>query len=165
MVALSCGYEKLLWKSKSHVCNLKHQSLHQLQYSCFHGQVQWQPYQHFLLNLFPCILKVGPKRPIASEFPLTWSFIRKKVHHKCSWQFQQGMGVLSATKSHFHPRLHKPISKVLPMYRYITVATIYVSGKIFPKQYHALDTVFTDTKNSNILCKCNYDSQRSQVFT
>ena len=31
--------------------------------------------------------KVGPRRPIASEFPLTWSFIRKKLHHKCSWHF------------------------------------------------------------------------------
>ena len=61
MVALSCGYEKLLWKSKSHVCNLKHQSLHHLQYSCFYGQIQWQPYKHFLLNLFPYILKSWAK--------------------------------------------------------------------------------------------------------
>ena len=61
MVTLSCGYKKLLWKSKSHVCNLKHQSLHHLQYSCFYGQIQWQPYKHFLLNLFPYILKSWAK--------------------------------------------------------------------------------------------------------
>ena len=74
------------------------------------------------------------------------------------------MGVLSTTMSHFHPRLHKPILKVLPVYKFKIVATMYFSEKNFSKQYHALDTVFTDTKNSNILCKCNYDSQRSQVF-
>ena len=61
MVPLSWGYVKLLWKSKSHVCNLKHQSLHHLQYSCFYGQIQWQPYKHFLLNLFPYILKSWAK--------------------------------------------------------------------------------------------------------
>ena len=61
--------------------------------------------------------KVGPRRPIVSEFPLTWSFISKKRHHKCC--------------RHFHPRLHKPILKVLLMYRYIVVATIYFSGRKF----------------------------------
>ena len=61
MGALSCGYQKLLWKSKSHVINLKHWSLHRLQYSWFYGQMQWQPYKHFLLNLFPYILKSWAK--------------------------------------------------------------------------------------------------------
>ena len=51
------------------------------------------------------------------------------------------MGGLSGTKPHFHPRLHKPVSKVLPMYRYIAAA-IYFSGKNFSKQYHGLKTVF-----------------------
>ena len=59
--------------------------------------------------------------------------------------------MLSAIKPHFHSRLQKPISKVLLMYRYIIVATIYFSGKNFPKQnHHALDAVFTDDKNTNI---------------
>ena len=102
----------------------------------------------------------------------------------------------------FIPDYIKPISKVLPMYRYIPVDTrrklnvhrtfrrrpgpllndlstfnlrpvsmgiivaiIYFSWKISPKQYHALDTIFTDAKTSNIFYKCNYDSQRFQVFT
>ena len=49
--------------------------------------------------------KAGSRRPIASEFPLTWSFIRKKLHH---------MRVLSTTKPHLHHRLHTSISKVVP---------------------------------------------------
>ena len=61
MGVLPCGYQKLLWKSKNHVINLKHWSLHHLQYSCFYGQMQWQPYKHFLLNLFPYILKSWAK--------------------------------------------------------------------------------------------------------
>ena len=61
MGVLPCGYQKLLWKSKNHVINLKHWSLHHLQYSCFYGQIQWQPYKHFLLNLFPYILKSWAK--------------------------------------------------------------------------------------------------------
>ena len=39
------------------------------------------------------------------------------------------MGVLSSIRPHIHPRLHKPISKVLLMYRYIIVATTYFSGR------------------------------------
>ena len=54
---------------------------------------------------------------------------------------ENGETALNATKPHFHHRLHKPILKVLPMYRYI-VATIYFSGEIFPKQHHVLNTVF-----------------------
>ena len=61
MGALSCGYKKLLSKSKSHVSNLKHGIFHRLQYSCFYGQMQWQPYKHFLLNLFPYIFKSWAK--------------------------------------------------------------------------------------------------------
>ena len=41
------------------------------------------------------------------------------------------MGGLSGTKPHVHPRLDEPVSKVLPMYRYIVA-----------KQYYALNTVF-----------------------
>ena len=75
MVTLFCGYEKLLWKSKSHVCNLKHQSLHHLQYSCFYGQIQWQPYKHFLLNLFPYILKSWVKEVYCFRIELYSSII------------------------------------------------------------------------------------------
>ena len=61
MGALCCGYQKLLWKSKSHVTDLEHWSLHHLHCSCFYGQMQWQPDKHFLLNLFPYILKSWAK--------------------------------------------------------------------------------------------------------
>ena len=86
---------------------------------------------HSLLNLFPQILKSWAKEAYRFRISFNLSFIWKKLHHKCFWHSQQRMGVLSATKSHFHPRLHKPISKVLPMYRYKIVATIYFSVKNF----------------------------------
>ena len=129
MGALSCDYQKLLWKSKSHVGNLEH-CLHHLQYSCYCGQMQWQPFKHISSNLFLTFGKV-PRKPIASEFILTCSFIRNILRHECSSHFLEKMGVLSATKSHSNPRAHKPILKVLFMQRYIIVVTIYFSGKTF----------------------------------
>ena len=49
---------------------------------------------------------VGSGR-LASKISLTWSFIRQKPHHKCSWHFQERMGVLDAVKPHFHRRLRQ----------------------------------------------------------
>ena len=49
---------------------------------------------------------VGSGR-LASKISLTWSFIRQKPHHKCSWHFQERMGVLDAMKPHFHRRLRQ----------------------------------------------------------
>ena len=79
--------------------------------------------------------KVGPTRPTVLELSLNWSFIRKKFQHKCYWHLQQRMEVLSANKPQFFSRLHKRISKVLPMYRYIILATAYFSKKIFSQTW------------------------------
>ena len=77
------------------------------------------------------------------------------------------MGGLSGTKPHFHATLHEPVSKVLPMYRYI-VATIYFFGGNFSQTVSYFKYGFqiaSDAKNWNIFCKCNYDVQRFQVLT
>ena len=68
---------------------------------------------------------------------------------------------LTGTKPHFHSRLHKPVSKVLPIYRYI-VATICFSGENFSQTVSCFKYGFQialDAKNWNIFCKCNYDGQ------
>ena len=79
MGALSCGHQKLLWKSNSHAINLKHWSLHHLQYSCFYGQMQWQPYKHFLLNLFPYILKSWAKEAYHFRISLKLELYQEKT--------------------------------------------------------------------------------------
>ena len=76
------------------------------------------------------------------------------------------MGGLSGTKPHFHPRLHEPVLKVLSVYRHI-VAIIYFSGGNFSQIVSCFKYDFqvtSDARNWNIVCKCNYDSQRFQVF-
>ena len=142
MGALSCGF-------KNYYRNLRFMSI-TLKICLFitfnHGTIiQTFVLFHALIQLLPWLgavvavqtdfteslpQKKVPRKPIASEFYLNWSFHRNKLYHKCSWHFQKRMGGLSGSKPHFHPRLNKPVSKVLPMYRYI-VATIYFSGEIF----------------------------------
>ena len=156
MGALSCGYQKLLWKSKSHVSNLKHWSLHRLQNSCYYGQIQWQPYKLFLLNFFRHILKSWVKEAYRFRISFNLELHQEKTPPHASVKYNQAP--LASQTPHIY-------FESCTMYRYIKVATIYFQGAIFPKQYCALDTVFTDAEKFNLICKCNYDSQRFQVFT
>ena len=130
MGALPYGCQKLLWKSKSHISNLKHWSLHHPQYTCCYGQMPWYPYKHILLNLFLYILKSWTKEAYLS---VTWRSIRKKIPPQMFLAFLAENARVECNQSHFHSRLHKLISKVPPMYRYIIVANIHFSGRKFFK--------------------------------
>ena len=59
--------------------------------------------------------------------------------------FLKRMRMLSATKPRSHPRLSKAILRILPTYGNI------FEGNNFPKQYHALDTVFNLLYSYNII--------------
>ena len=90
---------------------------------------------------------------VLSNLELIWN----KLHQKCSWHFYEWMGRLSGTKPHFHPRLHKPVLKVLPMNRYI-VAIIYFFGGNFSLTVSCFkygSQIASYTKNWNIFYKCN----------
>ena len=87
--------------------------------------------------------KVGPRRPIASEFTLTRSFIRKKFHHKCSWH--RSVKCNQAPFSFQTVQTYFESSTPVKIYN---GSYIFFSEEILPKHYiNALNTVFTDAKN------------------
>ena len=165
MGALFCGYQRLLWKSKSHVFNLKHWILHHLQYSCYFGQMQQQPCKHFLLSLSSYILKSWAKESYHFRISFNLELYHEKPPPQIFLAFLVKNGSVKCNQtSHFHPRLHKPISKVLPMYRYLIVASIYFPAKILSQTISCFRHSFHRCQKIQI-CKYSCDSQRFQVFT
>ena len=89
--------------------------------------MQWQSYKHFLLNFPPYILKSWSK-----EVKKKLKLYQEKTPSQMFLAYSAENGSAKCNQAlHFHPRLHKPVSKVLPMYRYIIAANTYFSGKNF----------------------------------
>ena len=152
MGALLCGYQKLLWKSKSHVINLKHWSLHPLQCSCFYRQMQRQPYKHFLLNLLPHILKSWTKEAYRFRICFNLEIYQEKMPPQKFLAFSadnESVKCNQAPLSSQTPQTYFENSTHVQTYN--SSYYIFFREKSLPDNlYHALDTVFTDAKSSNI---------------
>ena len=164
MGSLSCGYQKLLWKYKSHVSNLKHWSLHHFQYSCYYGQMQWQPYKHFLLNLFPYIFKSQAMESYRFRISFNLELYQEKTPPQMFLAFLAENGSVKCNQV--------PLSSQTPQtyFESSTHEQIYNSSYyIFFREKFFTNNIMLLTRFSQMpkiqICKCNYDSQRFQVFT
>lgn len=112
------------------------------------------------MNLFPYILKSSTKE--AYRFRIFTNLLGVYQEKTPLQNFLASLAVNGNAKFQPSPTLISDstnLLKVLHIYRYIIVATIYFSGKTFPKQYHALGKVLTDAKNSK------FQIQHFQIFT
>ena len=102
------------------------------------------------MNLSPYIFKSWAKE----AYPFRISFNLERYQEKTPPQiflaFLVENGSVKCNQSpHFYPRLHKLISKVLPMCRYIVVATIYFSAKNFSQTISCFRHGFHSAKKLN----------------
>ena len=152
MDALSYGYQKLFWKSKSHVINLKHWRV----FITFNIAVPMvrcsgKPYKHFLLNLFPYILNSWAKEAYCFRIFFNLELYQEKTPPQMfqaflaengSVKYNQATLSSQTPQTYFESSSHVQISN--------SSYQIFFREKYFPNNIHALDTVFTDAKNSNI---------------
>ena len=93
--------------------------------------MQWQPYKHFLLNLFPYILKSWAKEAYRFRISFNLELYQEKTPPQCSWHFQKRMRVLSAPLSSQTPQSYFESSTHVQIYN--SSYWIFFKEKVFPK--------------------------------